>query len=107
MVAQKERVIGTIIYEQRFCAPFALPIEINVVNGILKGNRDLLPHFGGGSLGWGGEALTVTDCTGLNIWPHYQHSVSSGKMFCVFYVITHITQGVKGVVCVLPKPEMV
>ena len=54
MVAQKERVIGTIIYEQRFCAPFALPIEINVVNGILKGNRDLLPHFGGGSLGWGG-----------------------------------------------------
>ena len=34
---------------------YALPVEINVVDGILEGDLDLLPHHGGGSLGGGGH----------------------------------------------------
>ena len=34
---------------------FSLPVEINVVDGILEGNLDLLPHHGGGGLGGGGH----------------------------------------------------
>lgn len=34
---------------------FSLPVEINVVDGILEGDLDLLPHHGGGGLGGGGH----------------------------------------------------
>jgi len=33
----------------------SLPVEINVVDGVLEGDLDLLPHLGGSGLGGGGR----------------------------------------------------
>ena len=34
---------------------YSLPVEINVVDGVLEGDLDLLPHRGGSGLGGGGH----------------------------------------------------